>query len=127
MGADVGWEKHVNADRNRNDQAFKRSKTTKGRRLMLTTVLLREYPVPHPPGSWWIDADKPRTTSTNTNLPTTTSIALRRLRRRGHRRAHGVVKRMTFSECLILHYSLQFSILSGEMPTSQQLPGCGDG
>eukprot|EP00965_Chrysotila_dentata_P236666 6201449-Pleurochrysis_carterae.AAC.2 len=33
-----------------------------------------------------------------TNLPTTTSIALRGLQRRGHRGAHGVVKSMNFSE-----------------------------
>eukprot|EP00965_Chrysotila_dentata_P258933 6213397-Pleurochrysis_carterae.AAC.3 len=42
-------EKHVDADRNRNDQAFRRSKITKGRRLRLATVLLRKYPAPHPP------------------------------------------------------------------------------
>eukprot|EP00965_Chrysotila_dentata_P067207 2224426-Pleurochrysis_carterae.AAC.1 len=35
-----------------------------------------------PPGSWWIDANKPRITSTFTNLPTTTSIAFRRSRKR---------------------------------------------
>eukprot|EP00965_Chrysotila_dentata_P237399 6201888-Pleurochrysis_carterae.AAC.2 len=42
-------KKHVNADRNGNDQAFRRSKTSKGQLLLLTTVLLREYPAPHPP------------------------------------------------------------------------------
>eukprot|EP00965_Chrysotila_dentata_P118348 3912001-Pleurochrysis_carterae.AAC.1 len=33
---------------------------------MLTTVLLKEHQAPHPPGSWWIGANKPRTTFTTT-------------------------------------------------------------
>eukprot|EP00965_Chrysotila_dentata_P062617 2074983-Pleurochrysis_carterae.AAC.4 len=89
---------HCDADHNRNDQASRRSKTTNGRRLLSTTVLLREYPAPHHSGSWWIDAYKPRTTSITTNLPTTTSIAFRLIQKREHRGAHGVVKSVNFSD-----------------------------
>eukprot|EP00965_Chrysotila_dentata_P014631 484690-Pleurochrysis_carterae.AAC.1 len=46
------------------------------------------------PGSWWKDAKKSRNTSAITYVLTTTSIALRRLRKRGNRGAHGVVQRM---------------------------------
>eukprot|EP00965_Chrysotila_dentata_P194873 6176644-Pleurochrysis_carterae.AAC.1 len=53
-------EKHVNADHKRNDQAFRRSKTIMGRRLMLAMVYsYRSTQRRILPASWWIDANKP--------------------------------------------------------------------
>eukprot|EP00965_Chrysotila_dentata_P129755 4289387-Pleurochrysis_carterae.AAC.1 len=43
------WEKNVNADRNRNDQALKRSKTTKGRRHYVNDRTPKGVPGAAPP------------------------------------------------------------------------------